>query len=41
MLSYHEWLLVAGTLYDHDRMMMDEKEKETMQEDTFVAAKTS
>jgi len=28
-------ILVAGTLFHHDRMMMDEKEMETMIEDTY------
>lgn len=37
LLSCHEWLLVISTLSYHDRMMMEEKEKETMLEEIYGA----
>ena len=41
MLSRHELFLVASIRSCHEKMMMKEKKKETMLEDTYVATKTS
>lgn len=41
MSSCHECFLVAGTIFSHDKMMIEKKEKETILEDTYEAAKIS
>ena len=41
MLSFHECFPVAGTTSSHERMMIEEKEKETILEDTYEAENTN
>lgn len=40
MSSFHEWILVVGTISCYDKMMMKEMKKESLLGDTFVAAKS-
>ena len=37
MSACHEWFSIVGILSYHDRMMMEEKEKDTILLDTYKA----